>query len=434
MPSSATNMSSSASPESGFTAHLLHELISSRFNDHEDNYDTFFRGTPPARESALAAFIRETREAPPNGRSLPAKMGANGARLMALMKQRLAFHLSPSSYFRNVLEANSKFDFSYRNLQDPASRELLVKLLAYRALGFRKIKLPRNTPAYWEGIERAHALNTGVPPIRIPFLTWPLHCFDTTPLGFDMRVHTYAQAIAINFVQKQYVYDRDGVTCKVESGDVVIDAGGCWGDTSLQFACAAGPEGHVYTFEFVPSNLGVMRRNIEINPHLAPRITLVQHPVGAQSGDKMFFLENGPASRVASTKVDDRYIECEILSIDRLVATRNIGKVDFIKMDVEGSELDALKGAEDTIRRFRPKLAICIYHKPDDYLTILRYLHELDLGYQFHMDHHTIFLGETVLFAVPECYTRTAPCRRKNHLSQSRAGSYSGLLPVSVPD
>lgn len=399
--SSSGSSISSTTQESGFTSHLQNVLTSSRFNDHEDNYDTFFRGNPPARESTLAAFVREMRGETPDAPSSTHRSKSRASRLLAFIWRRLVFHLAPTHYFRDIVESNRKFEYSYRILQDPASRDLLVKLLAYRALGFRKIKLPRNTPDYWRGIERAQALDTGIPPIRIPFLTWPLLCFDTTPLGFDMRVHTYAQAIAINFVQKQYVYDRDGVTCKVEPGDVVIDAGGCWGDTSLQFACAAGPEGHVYTFEFVPSNLGVMRRNIEMNPHLAPRVTLLQHPVGARSGGKMYFLENGPASRVADSRLDDRYVECEILSIDGLAATQDIGKVDFIKMDVEGSELDALKGAEETIRKHTPKLAICVYHKPDDYLTILRYLHELNLGYEFHLDHHTIFLGETVLFAVP---------------------------------
>ena len=116
----------------------------------------------------------------------------------------------------------------------------------------------------------------------------------------------------------------------------------------------------------------------------------------------MYYLENGSASRVAGTKVDERYIECTILSIDQLVADKGIEHVDFIKMDIEGSELDALKGAEKTIRRFRPKLAICIYHKPDDYITIPKYISELQLGYSFYIDHHMIFLNETVLFAVPE--------------------------------
>jgi len=357
-----------------FEAHLLQVLKFHRFNDHHDNYDTFFRGQQPKKS-------RHT---------------------IGTLKQAILSSFLPAVYFRKTLDEFQKFGFFYNLLEDQASRDLLVSLLAYRILGFRKVKLSRNNSAYWEGIELVKTLDTGRPAVHLPFVTWPLLCFDVKPLGFDMRVHSYAQSIAINFVQKQYVFSRDGIVCKAEAGDVVIDAGGCWGDTSLQFACEVGAKGHVFVFEFVPSNLEVMRHNISLNPNLNPLITVLENPVGAISGSKMFFFENGPASRVADKKVDERYIECTVLSIDRMVSDNNIEKVDFIKMDVEGSELDALKGAEQTIRRFRPKLAICIYHKPDDYITIPKYLNDLNLGYRFYIEHHMIFLNETVLFAVPE--------------------------------
>jgi FkbM family methyltransferase len=384
-----------------FETHFFNVLKSSRFNCHNDNYDTFFRGVPPAHQTLMDLFIHEIRVFFAGDKTGGVNFKARMARLYSFFKEKITFHFLPKHYFSDTLYQYKKFEFLYRELSDPVSRDMLVSLLAYRVLGFRKIKLARNSPAYWAGIEQAERMKTELPFIRIPFLTWPLYCFEMNPLSFDMRVYTYTQAIAINFVQRQYVFKRDGVCCKAEVGDVVIDAGGCWGDTSLQFACEVGTRGHVFVFEFVPNNLDVMRKNIGLNPHLAPLITIVENPVGAISGDKMFYLENGPASRVASTKIDDRYIECAILSIDQLVVDKKIEKVDFIKMDVEGSELDALKGAEQTIRTFKPKLAICIYHKPDDYWVIPQYIHELQLGYRFYIDHHTIFLGETVLFAVP---------------------------------
>jgi len=383
-----------------FEADLFDALKSNRLNFHEDNYDTFFRGPVPEKPKMTAALTREMKELLSDGPFI-ANLKMKATKLLSSLKESTAFYLLPQHYFRNTLAHYRKFEYLYQRLSDSYSRELLISLLAYRILGFRKIKLARNSPAYWEGIEQAQKLDTGLPAIRVPLLTWPLHCFDVKSLGFDMRVYTYAQGLAINFVQKQYVLKRDGVVCKAEPGDVVIDAGGCWGDTTLQFACEAGAKGHVYAFEFAPNNLEVMRKNIGLNPHLAPLITVVENPVGAQSGGKMFYLENGPASRVASTKVDERYIECAIVSIDQFATDKKLEKVDFIKMDIEGSELDALKGAEQTIRKFKPKLAICIYHKPDDYITIPKYLSELQLGYRFYIAHHTIFLGETVLFAVP---------------------------------
>ena len=89
------------------------------------------------------------------------------------------------------------------------------------------------------------------------------------------------------------------------------------------------------------------------------------------------------------------------LSIDDFVKEEKLPKVDVIKMDIEGAELDALRGAEETIRTFKPRLAISVYHKPKDIVDIPLYLNDLGLGYEFFLDHFTIYEGETVLFANP---------------------------------
>ena len=68
-------------------------------------------------------------------------------------------------------------------------------------------------------------------------------------------------------------------------------------------------------------------------------------------------------------------------------------------MDIEGSELAALQGAEQTLRQFKPNLAISIYHKFADFFEIPSYLHGLGLGYRFYLDHYTIHAEETVLYA-----------------------------------
>lgn len=86
--------------------------------------------------------------------------------------------------------------------------------------------------------------------------------------------------------------------------------------------------------------------------------------------------------------------------IDDLVAKGQIERIDFLKMDVEGAEMAALRGAELSIRKFRPKLAISIYHKPTDFTDIINYVHELGLGYSLFVDQHTIYEEETVLYAV----------------------------------
>lgn len=76
--------------------------------------------------------------------------------------------------------------------------------------------------------------------------------------------------------------------------------------------------------------------------------------------------------------------------------------VSFLKMDIEGFELEALKGAKNLITTYKPKLAICIYHKCEDPLCITEYIEKLVPEYKFYMRHYAYNQHETVLYAVVE--------------------------------
>ena len=86
-----------------------------------------------------------------------------------------------------------------------------------------------------------------------------------------------------------------------------------------------------------------------------------------------------------------------VVALDDIVKN---DRVTFIKMDIEGSELEALKGACKTIKRFKPKLAISLYHKPEDIIDIPDYIMDLDCGYRFYIRHYTNWTVDTVLYAV----------------------------------
>ena len=75
-------------------------------------------------------------------------------------------------------------------------------------------------------------------------------------------------------------------------------------------------------------------------------------------------------------------------------------KVTFIKLDIEGSELEALRGAEKIIRRDKPRLAISIYHKPQDYFEIPLYIKELVPGYRLYIRHHKLNKNDIVVYAI----------------------------------
>ncbi len=92
---------------------------------------------------------------------------------------------------------------------------------------------------------------------------------------------------------------------------------------------------------------------------------------------------------------------CSFIDIDTYFSMKH-ERCDFLKMDIEGAELEALRGAEQTLRRYRPKLAISVYHSPlKDFLHIPKFISELGLEYEFFLGHHTPYWYETILYCKP---------------------------------
>lgn len=110
-------------------------------------------------------------------------------------------------------------------------------------------------------------------------------------------------------------------------------------------------------------------------------------------------------SRVVEKSKDDSIdtdiegiVEIPVVSMDEALSGQ---RVTFIKMDIEGSELKALKGAEGIIKQQKPKLAICVYHKPEDIWDIPDYILSLRDDYRLYFRHYCYWgVGETVMYAV----------------------------------
>ena len=109
-----------------------------------------------------------------------------------------------------------------------------------------------------------------------------------------------------------------------------------------------------------------------------------------------FTAESGGSSRVADNGTDKIYVD----SLDNILQGK---AVSFIKMDIEGAELKALYGCKNTLMKYKPKLAICVYHKIDDIVEIPLYLHDVVPEYIFYMRHYLVRANETVLYAVTDC-------------------------------
>jgi FkbM family methyltransferase len=296
---------------------------------------------------------------------------------------------------------DARMERFYDLLGDEYSKNLFIELLKFRMLGPRHVKLPLNNKKYWDMfVQTDKDFMEKRRTIKAPFENCYLNLYQFPGISGTINLHSEVLGMINMFILKQYEYRQAQKKCRVMPGDTVIDGGACWGDTSLSFADETGEDGHVYGFEFLPDNLEILMKNIDLNQHLKNRITVIKKALWNKSKEHICYEANGPGSYVCEDNQQGRTL-AETLSVDDFVRAEGILRVNFIKMDIEGSELSALQGAEKTIRKFRPKLAIALYHREDDFAAIPEYLDNLSLQYEFYMDHFTIHTEETVLFAVP---------------------------------
>ena len=286
---------------------------------------------------------------------------------------------------------------TYQSLGDAYSRRTLVEVMAYRILGPRQVKLSRNDAAYQRAVASLPSLAQSEKTVPVALLDGWLNRYDLASNGFPIQADLHPLNVLYTYLLQQYRYDHEGTVVEARPGDYAIDGGGCWGDTALYLAHQVGTRGRVHCFEFSPDNLPTLEKNLALNPTLRESIRLEKNALWSISGQSLSFNPAGPGTRVGDAGGS---FAVQTLNIDELTAREKFPRVDFIKMDIEGAELDALKGAEKTIRAFRPRLAITLYHRLQDFATIPAYLRDLDLGYRFFLDHFSINQEETVLFAM----------------------------------
>ena len=207
----------------------------------------------------------------------------------------------------------------------------------------------------------------------------------------------------IKYVDEDYKLDRietfllEGYNykniCSANEGDYVLDCGSYTGNTTIYFSKRVGPTGKVFAFEPMPETFKKLESNINLK-----NVEVYNCAISNESKILHFSDFQAPGSHVTDSK---NFIPVYSTSIDEFVAKNNIQKIDFIKMDIEGSELNALDGAIETCRKFKPKLAICIYHKAEDFITIPQKILETEVNYKFFLKHNSNVFYETVLFGLP---------------------------------
>lgn len=363
-----------------FYKHLYNKIIESMSNNYRDNHDFYRFGVDTDKESfSFKNYIKYKYIFP---RFIP--------------KNKTRYYVDQTTDFLG--EYGERLNFLYNLLENDESKNLLIDLIAYKLLGKNRVKLHTNTAEFWKLCIESYKNADKNDYIKLNFLHWKLYKADFSKFDLALKMYILPEMI----VEYQFLghYSYNSVKkIAVEKDDIVLDCGGCYGDTAILFGNYAGNKGKVYSFEFIPSNIDIFNKNLDLNSNVS-NVEIVRNPLWNQSDLKLFYSDNGPGSKVLPEAFEGMNGEVSTISIDDFVARNSIKEVNYIKMDIEGAELPALNGAISTLKTFRPKLAISIYHSMEDFVEIPAFLNSLGIGYKFYLGHYTIHAEETVLYAI----------------------------------
>ena len=197
------------------------------------------------------------------------------------------------------------------------------------------------------------------------FYPWFRHLIAAQP---EFRFDRYLDNVSVwidpkNQIELKFVcgvYDRriqNIIKRFVRSGDNCLDVGANVGGVALALAKQVGPTGQVHCFEPGPPFAERLRRNLEINPNLARRVSV--HEVGLSNEAGTLRWSQDPEHPWNGGFVPrDVILDLPVKTLDEFVRENRIDRVDFIKIDTEGMELEVLVGGRDTLLSHRPVLVL----------------------------------------------------------------------------
>lgn len=187
--------------------------------------------------------------------------------------------------------------------------------------------------------------------------------------------------------------------------EVIIDCGAFTGDTITEAVEFFGEKGigHIYSFEPDPENYKGLLATVSLLPNMQDKVTCFEAAVS----DSEETLRLSGSGTGGSCVFEDGSIEIKAYVLDNLfLPAQEIQRPlpTLIKMDIEGSELSALRGAEKLIREAEPVLAICVYHEVEDILEIPSWINERCPSYDFYLrkSNEEFPYVDYVLIAVPQ--------------------------------
>jgi FkbM family methyltransferase len=201
---------------------------------------------------------------------------------------------------------------------------------------------------------------------------------------------TLDPAVLQPLVTEHDLYGPEGLF-EFTDNEVYVDGGSYDGDTIRSFVERVhGRFDAVYAFEPDPVTFAKLRDNFRDESRV--------HPIHAglySHGGSLRFRDD--ASRGAIFAADGE-IEMPVTTIDDVLGDR---RLTYVKMNIEGAEIDALLGGRNAISKWRPRLALSVYHRASDLWRIPQLVLELNPDYELYLRQHDGGIIETVLYALP---------------------------------
>ncbi|GEM_PF-6591310 len=219
-----------------------------------------------------------------------------------------------------------------------------------------------------------------------------------------------AEQVFTAFTQQVFGPQQYMEIVEPKPGDVILNCGVGRGWEIPYFLCRMKGEGAIHNIDpnmqFASTPYGDF---IESFPDV-----VVNHPIiaGDQDGELSFAMTDGGMIVSDATRdtnaADDERTTYTCRKIDTLMEQGLADRLDYLKMDVEGGELSILRGAIGAIKKYRPKLAVAIYHEPHHFWEYPAYLLDELEDYRFYVRQYGYSRFETLLYAVPAEATLTA--------------------------
>lgn len=285
------------------------------------------------------------------------------------------------NFIKAMIESDN-FVLFYNILEEEYSKRLFKSLIRYRYM------LSFNRDAY-TNFDKKIKLSMKYGSINI--FSWGLK-----RILFGLKKFKYPKEIE-NFLLF-YIFGLEQYNIKdifeVSDDSVVFDVGAWKGDTAYFFSKKCSDKAKIYAFEpdkNAYDTLKMIKEKYKLNN------VILENVLFSNKNEVIDFVSMTPNTPT---------VQMNAITVDTFVEENNIERIDYLKMDVEGAEMHILEGSINTIKKFRPYLAIAIYHGGElfmeDFYKVPIFIKEITENYEYYIRTFSPWGGETILFCKPK--------------------------------